>query len=261
MITLDNDILVLGHTGLLGDCVVKYFNSNGISVQVINFRYPSIEFFNSIKSFSGIVINCIAELHDESKFNINYDLPTFLHNNFKLIHPCSDAVYSGNILPEYTYNKFSIINPSNYYGESKAKFFSNINNPSNVRVIRSSIIGFDKHNTSLLSWFLSSKNECAGYSNYFWNGITALEWAKCSFNLCLNFNTTPLLTMLSSDLIISKYDLLNIFKLVYKKPINIIQSTIKDTKNYSIESDIKLDSIYNQLLSYNLLYTNPQLIL
>ena len=89
--------LILGHKGMLGNAVLKYFQSQyakEIKSQVTDKRWPSEEFKRKIIEFDGdFVINCIAIVPNrEGDFNVNYDLPVWLDDNVecKIIYPNTD---------------------------------------------------------------------------------------------------------------------------------------------------------------------------
>ena len=43
------NVLILGHTGMLGHMVLKYLKYKGVNVDTTNLRWPSEEFKNYIK--------------------------------------------------------------------------------------------------------------------------------------------------------------------------------------------------------------------
>ena len=89
--------LILGHKGMLGNGVLKYFPTQypeEIKSEIIEKRWPSEEFKKKLFEFKGdFVINCIAIVPNrEGDFNVNYDLPVWLDKNVecKIIYPNTD---------------------------------------------------------------------------------------------------------------------------------------------------------------------------
>ena len=124
---------------------------------------------------------------------------------------------------------------------------------SNVKIIRTSIIGFDKNKVSLLSWFLNNNDkECSGFTNHFWNGVTTLQWAKYAEFVIDNWDNFDKLNLIVSDKI-SKYDLLCLFSEIFNKDIKIIKKLHNTNKNKCLIGDNTI-SLYDQLLELKKFY-------
>lgn len=112
----------------------------------------------------------------EANFQIPLMLAALSENyNFKILQIGTDCVFSGL---KGGYVETDLHDASDVYGKSKS--IGEIPH-QNVAVLRSSIIGLEVNSChSLLSWFLSQKNEAEiyGYSNHIWNGVTVLHFAK-----------------------------------------------------------------------------------
>lgn len=203
------DILILGHNGMLGHMVTKYFLDKKINIQTTQHKFPSEEFFNEIKSFNGdYIINCIGAIPQKTKvFNVNIELPIWLSNNVtsKVIHPGTDCEIDNDD-----------------YGISKRLASEYIiNNSHNTKILKASIIGPELNSkSSLLEWFLNSKGDVSGYTKAMWSGVTTLEWAKQCFNLINNWDKYKTENIIESTCL-SKYDLLSLIKEVFDKDINI----------------------------------------
>lgn len=235
-------ILVLGHRGMLGHMVHKFFSDAGYEVVTIGSRWPSESFQNAVKE-SGVeyVINCIASIPQKSTiFSINYDLPKWLNENteFKIIHPGSD-IENGT---PYCQSKGSATD----YILKEAK---------RTKIIRTSVIGPELESShSILSWFLShpDEDEVSGFVDIFWNGVTTLTWAKYAKEIIENWDLSPKITLLESECI-SKFNLLEIFNGVYSRKIKI--SPISSVSiNNCLGGGIKTGTIKSQLeelIKYN----------
>jgi dTDP-4-dehydrorhamnose reductase len=235
-----NRLLILGHRGMLGHMVAKYF-ADKCDCQFIEEKFPSEEFENKVKNFEGnYIINCIGAIPQKTNiFDINYELPAWLVENVKcnVIHPGTDCEMDDDP-----------------YGVSKKrasdyiKLYSN-----NTKIIKSSIIGPEINSSkSLLCWFLNSVGEVNGYKNSLWNGITTLEWAKKCETIIKNWSSFDTETIVQSECI-SKYDLLHIIKEVYQKNISIVPFENK-LIDKCLDGDILTISIKEQIVELKNFY-------
>lgn len=206
-------VLVLGHKGLLGNCVKKYLSlKNELQIITTEYRWPNHDFIQLLKNQSfDWIINCIAQIPQSKPstsnlFITNLGLPVFLSSlNAKVIHP------STNILDAFT-----------EYSVSKLCAEEVVKNFLNTYIIRCSIIGIEENgNKSLLSWFLSINNETIpGYINHYWNGITTLEWSKICADLIINEKNQRMIVPYSDT--ITKHDLLHVFQEVFEKNVTVV---------------------------------------
>lgn len=242
------EVLLLGHNGMLGNAVNKYFLSfDQIEVKTLLSRWPSEEFKNQVLTFEGeYIINCIAAIPQKyDQFNVNYDLPCWLEENLRLriIYPNTD---------------FEGLDSD--YGQSKEDAFNFIkNNGRNTKMIKTSIIGHGNvknPKAGLLDWFLGSQKEVLGYENVFWNGITTLEWAKQCLKLINSWDSYEKNTIFSTKPV-SKYTLLKLFKKVYKKEIKVNADKGKE-RNLCVDGDFQLKDIELQLIELKEFYEDNQ---
>ena len=235
-------ILVLGHKGMLGRAVCKYFEYHSkYEVITCPYRAPSKAFSKFIRdNFLKVsaIINCIGAIPQKTKdFSINYQLPQFLARlsleggnqlySTKIIHPTTDCEFSGD---QYDFNVDGLAtkdfpDPKDDYGRSKVLGSKAIVDNKAGYVIRSSIVGLSEGylGKSLLDWAasqLAAGNTIKGYVNAKWNGITVLEWAKAAHAI---IESGPSFGSPSGDLMlqigtekISKYDLLCKFQKVFQ---------------------------------------------
>lgn len=227
-------VLILGHNGMLGSMIQKYFSLKNVNIVTTNLRYPNEDFFNFIKEFDGdVIINCIGSIPQRtSEFKINTDLPLWLCNNTncKIIYPSTDC--------ESDNNGYGI---SKKIASEYIKLYC-----KKTKIIKTSIIGYEKGtNYSLLEWFLSQKTSVEGYTGAIWNGITTLEWAKHAFALIHSWDTSEKVITLTSEKV-SKYKLLNLFSEVHDKSITIIP--VQKGHDRSLSDGIQLKQIKDQLI-------------
>lgn len=146
-----------------------------------------------------------------------------ISKNIKIIQIATDCVYSGKI---GNYNEFATHEPEDVYGKTKSLGEVKTENFLNIRC---SIIGKEiQGKKSLLEWFLSHKDGCEinGYAHHFWNGVTTLQFAQfCEKLIAENkYNdirqVSPVIHYIANEMV-SKYQLLDIFNLVFKRNIHI----------------------------------------
>lgn len=212
-------ILILGHNGMLGHMVKKFFNymSDSYDILTIEEKFPQDIFLEKIlKIKCDIIINCIGKIPQKKPKNyetylINASFPLWLAENkidTTIIHPSTDCVYSGKTNSKYYYIN-DIMDAYDIYGISKKHASETLALYENVKEIRTSIIGPELNNkTSLFEWILnkSENEEILGYTNHLWNGITTLEWSKFLHELLQN-DFKDKIYVLGSD-INTKYDIL-----------------------------------------------------
>lgn len=239
-------ILLLGHSGMLGSAVEKYYAF--AEVQTLEERWPSEEFKRKVSEFDGdLIINCIGAIPQKTnEFSINSDVPEFLCNycspEVKIINPESDCVFEGTI--KGAYDKNHSCDATSDYGKSKA--FKPPTGKKNFKSIRTSVIGYDKGNKELLSWFLNAGESVQGYINHWWNGVTTYEWAKLSHTVCEEWDQTGSLVQVGTTPI-TKYELLKMIKLVYGCDTEIIPTPAENSVNRSLVSDFTIKPLIDQL--------------
>ena len=234
-------VLVLGHKGMLGHMVHKYLSTkNDCELITTDLRWPSQEFRTFVVNFDGdYVINCIGAIHQRTNdFSVNEDLPIWLESgifnkSFKIIHPGTDCEMD-----------------SDEYGSSKRHAAEYIlKEGTDTTIIKTSIIGPELDTkASLLEWFLNVEDESIdGYSEYYWNGNTTLQWAKICYKIMRDYYRYDTLNIPVSKCI-SKYELLNIMKSIFEKEITINKdSSIKFNKCLQVTHDMPDENIEAQL--------------
>ena len=204
-------VLILGHKGMLGSMVHKYYEHENIKCTTTEYKWPSNEFKNTIKNFNGdAIINCIAVTNPNKKgIAINHELPKYLdqEKNCKIIHPGTD---SENEVGLYAASKFS----ASYYINTVGK---------NTKIIRSSIIGPELTPKPYLFEYIKNMSRINLSNKAMWNGSTTLFWAKFSLNLLNNWDTYEVDTTIGSECN-SKFELANIIKDIFNLKIDILSS-------------------------------------
>ena len=243
-------LLILGSTGLLGSAILKYFstkpnfkcfgtirrNSDRRKLKYIkNLQLYKINFnrdgdirksLNVIKP--NLIINCIGVVKQVLNRNTNSEiikvnsfLPHYLSelaneiDKIRFIHFSTDCVFSG---VKGNYSENDITDSKDIYGISK--MLGEVNY-SNTLTLRTSLIGHELETKySLLDWFLSQKKSIKGFKKAIFSGLTAPEIARVLEKYIIPNKKIKGIYHLSGKSI-SKYDLLNIIKKIYKKKIKI----------------------------------------
>ena len=227
-------VLILGHKGMLGHMVTKYLIDQDIKITTTQHRFPTIGFQEKVISFNGdYIINCIGSIPQRtSDFSLNYELPIWLEKNSptKIIHPGTDCEMDNDD-----------------YGISK-KVASDyiIKDGVQTKILKTSIIGPELNlPASLMDWFLSQEGEVGGYTKALWSGNTTLEWAKKCFDLIFYWDDYKTENILEGECL-SKFDLLNLIKEIFKKDIKINPND-SVVLNKCLKGDIQTSNIKTQL--------------
>ena len=250
-------ILILGHKGMLGRTVQKFFTrQDKFETLTVNARFGDPEFeTNIIKTEADFIINCIGKIPQKQPTpqdytQVNTELPRFLDTlNISTILPTTDCEFKGDIPAGESYTKSSPRDADDDYGLSKAIISKEIEeNSKNTKIIRTSIIGHEEATTlALLDWFLSQSGSVRGYTNHYWNGITTLEWAKQCQKIIENWSDFPTLNQLGTTKHYSKFNIISMAKDIYKKDIEITPFATEQAVNKCLASDTILPELDVQL--------------
>lgn len=229
-------LLILGSTGMLGHIVFNYLN------QQDEFELYDIVYRNKLRDESIVcdisnlgqvkdtinsirpdfIVNCIGILIKGSTRNpanaifINSYFPHLLVQiadelNAKVIHISTDCVFSGT---KGSYKQTDFRDADDTYGRSKAlgEIFSNRH-----LTLRTSIIGpeIKTDGEGLFHWFMNQTGEITGYTESFWGGVTTFQLAK-NIEQSIQNNLTGLYHVTNGEPI-SKFELLNLFNLIWKR--------------------------------------------
>ena len=229
-------ILLFGATGMAGHVAYYYLRSLN-KYDIVNVVYRTKLTDDSIvvdvsdrevvrevvcNIRPDYILNCIGVLikgskeHPDSAILINAWFPHLLKKlsdevGAKLVHISTDCVFSGE-KGNYTENDFR--DADDVYGRSKA--LGEIINDKDL-TIRTSIVGPELKTSGegLFHWFMHQTGQVDGYRTAIWGGVTTLELAK-AINVALEQNLSGLI-QLSNGVGITKYDLLCLFREIWKK--------------------------------------------
>ena len=243
--------IILGASGILGHMVFYYLKKNQADVIPCSRSTTGIGWLDGflirIPEYSKIhiseliqdhrpckVINCVGITNVNHNLKegqlINSELPVLLSqildskkDGSQLIQISTNGVFSGK---RGNYSETDIPDTTDPYGQSKLRG-EVVCSPH--LTIRASIIGTElKSKKGLLEWFLNQDRNVNGYTEEKWNGVTTLEYAKF-IDWAINRKLSGLIHFFSK--IISKNDLLNIIKEVYKNKIVVNpDDTVKSDK-------------------------------
>lgn len=232
--------VVLGVRGMAGHVMAEYLDGTG-ECEVLGVAREDGKFVDRVADvldFSGlesylehvspdIVINCVGVLVSSANRDLanailaNSYLPNFLSTlgrnlGFRLVHISTDCVFSGRA---GGYREDSFRDGDDNYARTKA--LGEINNDRDL-TIRTSIVGpeLKTSGTGLLGWFLKQEGEIRGYTKAIWSGVTTLELARAAHEM-INQDIRGLY-QLSPRSGISKYELLQLFREIWPRPVNIV---------------------------------------
>lgn len=236
-------IVILGCNGLLGSCLFLEFKKSrqheilgtqrnksmlgmlGAGAYLLDAanRMQLEAFFK--KTVPDCVINCIGitkhnqnSIDIRSLYKINCDFPKYLAKatqkiGSRLIHFSTDCVFSGH---RGFYKESDSPDAADHYGKSKAR--GEIIDSDHVLTLRTSMVGHElpgaRH--GLLEWFLAVGNECQGYTNAYFSGLTTNEIFNFLFSVVIPRADLHGLYHLAGNRI-SKFDLLKQIAGVYNK--------------------------------------------
>lgn len=250
-------ILVLGHKGMLGRAVARYFSLEGHEVLTLPVRYGEPSFTAAIIDLApDAIVNGIGKIPQKKPLaeaeytSLNTDLPLLLDTlGIPVVHPTTDCEFTGSLPPGKAYDKTAPRDADDAYGLSKAKASAELEaRGQHTKIIRTSIIGHEESTTlSLLDWFLAQDGSVCGYTNHYWNGLTTLQWAKECEQILSDWDHAPTLTQLGTTTHHSKFDILTLAKSVYHKDIEIIPFATAVAANKCLASDYEVPPLDIQL--------------
>jgi dTDP-4-dehydrorhamnose reductase len=256
------NVILFGSNGMLGTYIKSFFKEkNNININCID--RTKFDVLNDLSKLellidtfenNCIVINSIGLIpqsikndslinNEKNYYIINTLFPIILSilcekKKFKLIHITTDCVFSG-IKGEYIETDYHDAISS--YGNSKSLSENMLFLNANTTIIRTSIIGEEKHNKySLLEYVKKNNNNIInGYENHFWNGITCLELSKLIYKIIDEKLYWNGVRHIFSKEKVSKYELIKLIINIYD--LNIKLNSVKD----NIYCDRSLNTIYN----------------
>jgi len=235
-------LLLLGATGMAGHVAYYYLNATE------KYEITNVVFKNKLTEDSvilditdktatenfikilqpDIILNCIgilikgSQTQPDNAIYINAYFPHLLERladevNAKLIHISTDCVFSGL---KGNYSETDVRDADDTYGKSKG-LGEVINNKD--LTIRTSIIGpeLKENGEGLFHWFMNQSGQINGYLEAYWGGVTTLELAK-AIDAAIELDTVGLVHLTNGEKI-SKYDLLTLFKEIWKKELIDVQ--------------------------------------
>lgn len=238
-------VLILGWKGMLGNALVRYISSNEniycaytmsdnfLDKSAISFRVSEScieETRNILSEWYDYVINCIWVIRPSDEPDsirdtlfINAYFPQILAHlassyAARVIHISTDCVFSGKI---GNYSDKDIPDEMGIYGLSK--FLGEIRFSPHI-TLRTSIIWRELWTQkNLLDWFLmTSESRVFWYANVMWNGVTTLVLSRIIERIIINNLFCQWWLFQIGSERVSKLHLLEIFKEIYNKDIEII---------------------------------------
>ena len=248
-------VLLLGGSGMIGSAVnLKLINNN---VKVLKITKANIwnkkldlEYEKLRSLITEInpthIINCSGITRQRIQQGastweaiiVNTALPKMLdefgaYRNIPILTIGTDCIYSGN---RGGYTEIDVPDGCDVY--SMTKILAEKLTP-NTTYIRTSVVGPGKPNgLSLFEWFQSQPSEATlnGYINHFWNGITSKTLGEIIWGI-LNYEIAPGVQHLVPEGVVSKFEMLKIFKEVTKRSDLLINElSHKDNVNRTLRT-------------------------
>jgi dTDP-4-dehydrorhamnose reductase len=283
---LQDKVLILGSTGLIGHQVHNYLKGiGGYELHNIAYRNKLQENTilidarnenNLIEQIARIkpkyIVNCIGVLisgsnnDPENAVFLNAYLPHRLARladkiDAKLIHISTDCIFSGN--KKEPYIETDEKDGRDVYAKSKG-LGEIVNN--NHLTLRTSVVGpeLKTDGEELFHWFMNQKGEISGFTKSIWSGVTTIELAK-AVKWSIDNEITGLYHV-TNNTSISKYELLKLFQKYTKKNIDIksvdgnnVDKSFTDTRlllNYQIPSyDEMISDMVNLIINNRAFYS------
>ena len=237
-------VLILGGNGMLGATLVRWFavqrdvavsaTSRGESAPAALSEQPvqwlaldvdctNVSALTALCSGFDLVVNAIGRIKQRIRDDLLSDREATLRANAlfavmlaqaaeaarcKVVQIATDCVFSG---ARGRYIETDKHDAEDLYGLSKS--LGEIRSP-NVFNLRCSIVGLELASSySLLNWFLGQKQGVTvqGYTNHYWNGVTALHFAKICGGLLVSDWKETFDTHVVPANALTKYELLSVF--------------------------------------------------
>jgi dTDP-4-dehydrorhamnose reductase len=242
-------VMVIGSTGMLGAALVRHLSSRGHSLRPVSRgefvigRDPvsalDLAGVDCVVNAAGLINRRLVEGANEADaWLVNSLFPRLLADHceargVRAIHVSTDCVFDGTAGP---YVETDPPTATDLYGRSKAW-----GEPRNCLVIRTSIFGPELRNFYLLlSWFLAQTDECRGFTNHLWNGMTTLQLARCVETILdKDLHENRVQHLFSEDT--TKYDLLCAMAKAFSRPVRVIpfeDARRRDTRLRTIHPEL-----------------------
>ena len=289
---MNRKILILGANGMAGHILTTGLREDLTCFDVISVARKNsiiepdllldVSNFKELESLvkntkPEIIINCVgilnktAEQNPDNAILINAYLPHFLesmtmNSKTRVIHISTDCVFSGK---EGNYTENSFKNGIGYYAQSKA--LGEIINKKDL-TLRTSIIGpeLNADGIGLFHWFYNQSENIKGFTNAFWTGVTTVELLN-AIKIAINENLVGLYHLVNSRKI-SKFQLLNLMKIEFKRDIMILpddtykidKSLLNNRNDFSYivkDYDEMLNEMHLWIKTHKIIYSNYGTIL
>jgi len=239
-------VIVLGN-GLLGSHIKRlYPQITVLSHQECDILYP-LQIDRVLHTYKpDVVINTTGIVPKHPKISdslytlkVNSQGPKLLASacdefGCKLVQISTNCVYSGQ---KGNYSEIDIPNPNDLYGMSK--YLGEVTEYPHL-VIRTSFVGFpDVGKRGLLHW-ASQQSKILGYDGFYWNGLTATEFARVLIEQIIPRGLTHLIHVHGE--ILTKYQLLEQAKEVFKWNYTLLQESAEVSEphqaNFTLTSEM-----------------------
>jgi dTDP-4-dehydrorhamnose reductase len=257
------NIVLFGHTGMLGRYVYSYFRDSEFLVHIVNgFRVTKDTTVSDIDVVlkgcevdeTTCVINCIGaipqrETAPQQFYLVNGVFPHLLWSacqkyGCKMIQPTTDCVFSGK---KGRYLETDEHDETGHYGISKS-----LGEPAGCTVLRTSIIGEELANKrSFLEFVKNSTGQIKGWTNHMWNGITCLQYCKVLNEILTNYTFWTGVRHIASPTAASKYEMACMIHKTYGLSFDILEASTPEPCDKTLstihESSIEIPELSVQI--------------
>ena len=245
---------IIGHKGILGSAMSKYFTRKYDYILHDRIDPTDPELPGHMEG--DWVINCAGALKptidkegDEYAVEVNTLLPQLLSqycewNKLRLICFSSDCVYTGTReITRGGYVESDKPDATDVYAISKT-----LGEPPYGMTLRTSFIGHEDERDNprgMLGWLLNSTGAVDGYTNCYWNGVTAYQLAKIVDAIITDRLYDYGLYHIHSPSTVTKYEVCNMVNEAYnldltvnpKKATSIMCTEIDNDLNRTLASE------------------------
>lgn len=259
--SIKKKILIVGSNGMLGKDITSFFTANNdyevytinrnkdFKVKAENSYICDIRNEDELKGILGqitpnIIIHCAAivnvdecEKDKDRAFRVNAKsaeiLAAYNPNETKLVYISTDSIFDGF---NGNYNEGDVVNPLNYYAQSKhegEKLAMGMND--NCLIIRTNIYGFhENEGMSLAEWALNNikeGNSISGFNDVYFNPLYTKQLAKAIFEL-ISIDYKGIINT-GCENFVSKYDFLIMLSEVFNIDRKLINASSVEDINFT----------------------------
>ena len=239
---------IIGKNGILGSAMTKYLTPRydyilHDKIDPIEPELPGYMAGDWVINCAGALKPTIDKLGSDHAAEVNTLLPQTLSvycewNKLRLVTFSSDCVYTGKRdIEDGGYKECDKPDAlDDVYALTKV-----LGEPAYGMTLRTSFIGHEDDRSEprgMLGWLLSSEGEISGYTNCFWNGVTAYQLAKVVNTIITDSLYDYGLYHIHSPNTITKYDMCVMINDIYNLGLKVIPTAAKTIMSTKIAGNL-----------------------